>query len=90
MSVTPMGDRAGAVLGEFFEMAPFAKLLFSTDGYRLPELFLVGAAQFRHSFGCLLDSWVTEGAMAADDAVRVARMVAGDNARRVYERLSDC
>jgi predicted TIM-barrel fold metal-dependent hydrolase len=79
-----VGARAGAVLAEYVELAPFAKLLFSTDGYRLPELYLVGAAAFRHGFGRLIDEWVAEGAMAAGDAERVARMVAGDNARRVY------
>lgn len=87
LTVGQVGARAGAVLGEFLELAPFAKLLFSTDGYQLPELYLAGAAQFRHSFGHLLDGWVNDGALAIDDAERVARMVAGENARRVYARL---
>ena len=66
------------------ELAPFTKVLYSSDGYRLPELYLAGAAQFRHSFGAVLDGWVGEGAMAGDDAERVARLVGVDNARRVY------
>ncbi len=88
LTVGQVGARAGAVLGECLELAPFAKLLFSTDGFQLPELYLVGAAQFRHSFGHLLDGWVTDGVLAVDDAARIARMAAGENARRVYARLA--
>jgi hypothetical protein len=44
----------------------------------------VGAAQFRHSFGRLLDGWVDDGAMPADDAARVAETVGAGNARRLY------
>jgi predicted TIM-barrel fold metal-dependent hydrolase len=84
LTVGQVGARADSVLAEFCELAPFGKLLFSTDGCRLPELYLVGAAQFRHSFGRLLEHWVGDGAVPAADAERVARLVAGDNARRVY------
>ena len=84
LTVAQVGARADAVLGEFCELAPFGKLLFSTDGYGLPELYLVGAAQFRHSFGRLLTNWVADGAMPADDAARVAEMVGAGNARRLY------
>lgn len=84
LTVAQVGARADAVIGEFCELAPFGKLLFSTDGYGLPELFLVGAAQFRHSFGRLLDGWLTDGAMPAGDAARVAEMVGSGNAKRLY------
>jgi uncharacterized protein len=84
LTVAQVGARADAVVGEFCELTPFGKLLFSTDGYALPELYLVGAAQFRHSFGRLLDGWVADGAMRGDDAVRVAEMVGAANARRLY------
>ena len=33
LTVAQVGARADAVLGEFCELAPFGKLLFSTDGY---------------------------------------------------------
>jgi len=84
LTVGQVGARADAVIGEFCELTPFPKLLFSTDGYALPELYLVGAAQFRRSFGRLLRAWVAEGAMPAGDAVRVAGMVGAGNARRLY------
>jgi uncharacterized protein len=84
LTVGYLGARAGAVLAEFGELAPFGKLLYSSDAYGLPELYLVGAAQFRHSFGRLLTDWVAEGAVTEADARRVAALVAADNARRVY------
>jgi predicted TIM-barrel fold metal-dependent hydrolase len=84
LTVAKVGGRADVVLGEFFELAPFGKLLFSTDGYALPELYLVGAAQFRHSLAKLLDAWVSDGAIRADEADRLARAVGSGNAKRLY------
>ncbi|MBO1417221.1 amidohydrolase family protein, partial [Streptomyces sp. FH025] len=78
------GPRVAAVLGEMLELAPFGKVLFSTDAYGLPELFLVGAAQFRHGLGALLADWRADGACSAADAQRLARLIAADNARRLY------
>jgi predicted TIM-barrel fold metal-dependent hydrolase len=83
LTVGQVGGRADAVLGEFLELVPFGKLLFSTDGCRLPELYLVGAAQFRHSLGRVLAGLVDDGFPAAE-AERVARMVGRENAARVY------
>ena len=87
LTVAQTGAGAGAVLAACLELAPATKVLFSTDGYRLAELYLAGAAQFRHSLGRLLDGWVAEGAMDGDDAVRAARLIGAENARRVYRRL---
>ncbi|MFD8752656.1 amidohydrolase family protein, partial [Kitasatospora sp. NPDC059577] len=78
------GPRVAEVLGEMLELAPFGKLLFSTDAYGLPELFLVGTCQFRHGLAELLDRWQSDGACAAADAQRLTHSVAADNARRLY------
>ena len=59
------------VLAEFFELAPFGKPLLSTDPYLLPEPFLVGAGQFRHSLQRILDEW------RGDDAVHRCRCRSG-------------
>ena len=85
LTVAQVGGRANVVLGEFFELAPFGKLLFSTDGYALPELYLVGAAQFRHSLTALLGDWLADGAIEPDDAERLAIRVTSTNARRLYQ-----
>ncbi|MEF3114894.1 amidohydrolase family protein [Streptomyces chrestomyceticus] len=78
------GPRAAAVLAGFLELAPFGKLLFSTDAYGLPELYTVGSAAFRTALAEVLTGWVRAGAWSAADADRVAALVAAGNARRVY------
>ena len=85
LTVGHLGTRADAVLASYFELAPFGKVLFSTDAYRLPELYLVGAAQFRHGLTRMLDAWRADGAISEADASRVAEQVSAANARRVYE-----
>jgi predicted TIM-barrel fold metal-dependent hydrolase len=87
LTVGHLGVRAGAVLAEYLELAPFGKVLFSTDAYLLPELYLVGAAQFRHALRGLLDGWLADGAIAAADAERIEGLVSGGNARRIYRDL---
>lgn len=84
LTVAQLGARADAVLAEFFELAPVGKVLYASDAYLLPELYLVGAAQFRHSFGKLLAGWVADGALTGADAARVAELVGAGNARRLY------
>ncbi|MFI1853119.1 amidohydrolase family protein [Streptomyces sp. NPDC020480] len=84
LALTHTGARAGAVLAEVLEVAPFGKVLFSTDAYGLPELYVVGARLFQEALDGLLARWVRDGAWCAADAERVAALVAADNARRVY------
>lgn len=81
-----VGARAGAVLAEYFELAPFGKILYSSDAYGLAELSLVGAAQFRAGLAKLLTEWVESGALSTADAQRLAEAVGAGNARRVYQR----
>jgi uncharacterized protein len=84
LTLSHVGARAEAVLGEFCELVPFGKLLYSSDAYGLPELYLVGAAQFRQAFGRLLTRWWRDGAITGLDAHRIAAMVGAANARRLY------
>jgi hypothetical protein len=84
LTVGYVGARATAVLAEFLELAPFNKILYSSDAYGLAELYQVGAAQFRHSLARVLSGFVDDGAMAVDDAVAVAAAIGSGNARRLY------
>ncbi len=84
LALTHTGARAAAVLAEALELAPFGKLMFSTDAYGLPELFVTGARLFAHALQRLFTDWVTEGAWSAPDASRVAALLVAGNARRVY------
>jgi predicted TIM-barrel fold metal-dependent hydrolase len=79
-----VGARADAVLAEYFELAPFGKLLFSTDAYLLPELYLAGATLFRRALRRLMDAWRADDAVSAADAERITELVGAGNARRIY------
>ncbi len=84
LTLTHTGPRATAVLAEFLELAPFGKLLFSTDAHGLPELYVVGSALFRTALSGVLGDWTADGAWSREDARRVGAMIAAGNARRVY------
>lgn len=84
LTLSYVGPQVGPVLAEFMELAPFGKLLFSTDAYGLPELYCVGATQFRHALDLVLRRWSKEGTIVAPDTERIARLIGADNARTLY------
>jgi uncharacterized protein len=79
-----VGARARAVLGELLELAPFGSVLFSTDGYGLPELFYVSTTLFRRALDAILSDGIADDAWSASDAERLAAMICAGNARRGY------
>jgi len=83
-----VGARAPAVLAEALELAPFHKMLYSSDAFGLPELHYLGATGFRRDLARVTGAFVADGAWSAADAERVADLVGTANARRVY-RLDD-
>jgi predicted TIM-barrel fold metal-dependent hydrolase len=78
------GAFSAGVLRETLEIAPFGKVLFSTDAYGLAELYLLGTTLFRRSLTAVLGGLVGSGDATEADAVHVADLVARDNARRAY------
>ena len=78
------GALSTGVLRETLELAPFGKLLFSSDAYGLAELYLLGAVLFRRALGTVLGELVAAGDATPDDAAYVAGLVARENARRAY------
>jgi hypothetical protein len=84
LAVNHVGPRAAAVLAETLELAPFGSLLYASDGFGLPELHHLGAVLFRRGLARVLDEWLAEDALSADDAGRFARMISAGNARRIY------
>ncbi|WP_244977374.1 amidohydrolase family protein [Corynebacterium lizhenjunii] len=84
LAVNYTGAQASQVIAESLELAPFGKILFSTDAYGLPELYLVGAELFRQGLTKALWRFHTESAWPIEEAMRVARMIAVDNAVRAY------
>ncbi|NUT43211.1 MAG: amidohydrolase family protein [Thermoactinospora sp.] len=85
LGVTYTGARGAALVGESLEVAPFAKIMFSSDGWGPAELHYLGAVLWRRAMARVLGGFVVEGEWSAEQAMRVAAMVGAENARRVYE-----
>lgn len=84
LAVNYTGARSAAVVAESLEVAPFGKVLFSSDAWGPPELHHLGALLWRRAMTAVLGEWVAGGDWSEADAVRVAEMVGAGNARRVY------
>lgn len=84
LAINYVGARAAAVLAESLELAPFHKVLYSSDAYGLAELHHLGAVLFRRAFAEVTGGWVRDGHWSAADAERVAGLIGSENARRVY------
>ena len=78
------GARAHAVLAESLELAPFAKTLYSSDAFGLPELHYLGAVVFRRAMARVVGGWLRDGMLTAHDARRIGAAIGAGNARRVY------
>ncbi len=88
LASTYVGARASDLLAEVLELAPFGKLLYSSDAFGLPELYYLAALRFRQAAHRVLHGWCDAGEAAAPDVRRIAAMIAAGNARRLY-RLPD-
>jgi predicted TIM-barrel fold metal-dependent hydrolase len=84
LAINYVGAQSPQVIAESLELAPFGKLLFSSDAWGLPELHLVGSLLFRRGMSRVVGEWVARGDWSLADAERVVRRIAGENARRVY------
>jgi predicted TIM-barrel fold metal-dependent hydrolase len=88
LALNYLGARATAIVARSFEMAPFAKVLYSSDAWGPAELHYLGARLWRTGVARVLGTWVDEGEWSLADAERVVELAAAGNARRLY-RLPD-
>ena len=72
------------ILGEALEMGKYSKLLYSSDAFGLSELYYLGALLFRRALKKNLDRWMAEDFCSLADADEIVRLVATENARRIY------
>ncbi|NMH93064.1 amidohydrolase family protein [Pseudonocardia bannensis] len=84
LAATYVGPRASVLLAEVLEIAPFGKVLYSSDAFGLAELYHLAALRFRRAVQDLLDGWRRAGEAAEPDVHRITAMIAADNAYRVY------
>jgi predicted TIM-barrel fold metal-dependent hydrolase len=84
LAVNHLGVRGVSAVGRSLELAPFSKVLYSSDAAGPAELHYLGARLWREAVKRLVGGWVAHDDWSEDDARRVLRLVGRDNARRVY------
>jgi hypothetical protein len=75
-----VGVRASTILAELLELAPFGKVLFSSDAFGLAECYHLGSLLFRRA----LDEFVRAAEVPNGDVERIINLIGADNAKRVY------
>ncbi|MEU8271126.1 amidohydrolase family protein [Sphaerisporangium sp. NPDC049002] len=84
LAVNYTGARSDVIVAESLELAPFAKILYSSDAWGPPELHYLGALLWRRGMTRALTAWVEEDEWTPADAAGVATMIGRTNAARVY------
>ena len=84
LSVNYLGARATGFIARLLEMAPFRKILYSSDGFGPAELHFLGAWLWRNGIHRVLRGFVEDGDWSESDAMRVVDLIAHDNAARIY------
>ncbi|OCB28542.1 amidohydrolase [Mycobacterium malmoense] len=84
LSVNQLGARSPAFLARLLELAPFHKILYSSDGFGPAELHFLGAALWRTGIHRVLREFVVDDDWSERDAIRVVDLIAHDNAAGLY------
>jgi predicted TIM-barrel fold metal-dependent hydrolase len=85
LPVHHLGARSAAFLARTVELAPFRKIMYSSDGYGPAELHYLGAALWRKGIHQVMNNFVERGEWSVADAVRVVGLLGRENAMRLYQ-----
>jgi predicted TIM-barrel fold metal-dependent hydrolase len=88
LSINHLGARSPAFIARLLELAPFRKIVYSSDGFGPAELHYLGTALWRNGIQRVLSGFVDAGDWSVSDAMRVVDLIARGNAARIY-RLND-
>jgi predicted TIM-barrel fold metal-dependent hydrolase len=85
LSVGEMTSMTRAALA----VAPFTKLMYSSDGSRVPELNWIAAKDGRKAIGTILGEFISDGDLNPEQARRAGERILRDNAVQLYGFGSD-
>jgi predicted TIM-barrel fold metal-dependent hydrolase len=88
LSINHLGARSPAFIARLLELAPFRKIVYSSDGFGPAELHYLSTALWRNGIQRVLSGFVDAGDWSATDAMRVVDLIGRGNAARIY-RLGD-
>ncbi|HEY0249415.1 MAG TPA: amidohydrolase family protein [Gryllotalpicola sp.] len=83
-AVNYVGARSPALIAAALELAPFSRVLYSSDAWGPAELHHLGARLWRRGFTEVVSRWIENGDWTERDAIRVHGLIASENARAVY------
>lgn len=84
LSINYLGARSPAMIARTLEMAPFRKILYSSDAFGPAELHYLGALLWRRGIRDVLTDFVAKGHWSQPDAIRVADLIGRVNSQRIY------
>jgi len=84
LAINYLGARSTAFIARLLEMAPFRKILYSSDGFGPPELHYLGARLWRNGIRDVVQAFVDADEWSQADAIRVVGLITHGNARRLY------
>ena len=84
VAVNYLGAQSKQLVAESLEVGPFGKQLFSTDAWGPAELHHLGAVLWRRAFSAVVGGWIEAGDWSLANALRVASLIARQNAERLY------
>ncbi|TAM66087.1 MAG: amidohydrolase [Microbacteriaceae bacterium] len=84
LALNYLGAASTALVARSFEMAPFSKILYSSDAWGPAELHYLGARLWRNAMQTVIGDWVADDQWSVSDALRIVEAVAAGNARRAY------
>jgi len=85
LSINHLGARSPAFIARLLELAPFRKILYSSDGYGPAELHYLGARLWRIGITRAVTGFVDADQWSERDAIRVVDLIAHRNAQRIYQ-----
>lgn len=79
-----IGPGVGRVIRTILELAPFTKVVYSSDAFGSPELQWIAAKKGREALSTTLGGAVDAGNLSRDAAREAARLILADNVRQIY------
>ena len=75
-----------ASVAQLLELAPFSKVMYSSDAHLIPELFYLAAKWGRRVLAEVLETTVDDGDLTANEAEEAAVAILRGNALGLYRR----
>jgi predicted TIM-barrel fold metal-dependent hydrolase len=85
LAINHLGARSPGFIARLLELAPFRKIVYSSDGFGPVELHYLGTRLWRNGIHRVLGGFVNDGDWSEADAMRVVDLIARDNAARIYQ-----